>query len=277
MLLKPYLVSEIQTADGKTVSKTEKTEVRQVISKETSKEVLKMMNYVVEHGTGQNGKVPGYNVSGKTGTSEKIGDYKEGEKKKYAVSFSAIAPTENPRVAMIIICDEPNQDVGGGVICAPVAAAVVEETMKQMGIEPSYTESEAKELAVRVPSVTGKKVETAKSTIKLLGLEVTIKGNGKKVVKQSPTSDNEIPKNGKVVLYTEDKAEETVKVPNFEGLSIAEANRVAASYNLNIKITGNDSSSANVVAYKQSEKRGTKVGIGTVITVSFKSNHATLD
>lgn len=276
-LVKPYLVSEIQDADGKTVSKTETTELRQVISKDTSEKVMEMMRYVVEEGTGRNARVAGYNVGGKTGTSEKLGEYKEGEKKKYIISFSAVAPTDNPRVAMIIICDEPNQDLGGGTICAPVAASVVEETMKQMGVEPSYTESEAKELAVRVPSVTGKSVDSAKSTINSHNLKIKIVGNGKKVVKQSPAADNEIPKNGTVVLYTKNKAEETVKVPDFSGLTIAEANRVAASYNLNIKISGNDSKNANVVAYKQSEEKGSEVGIGTVITVSFKSNQALLD
>lgn len=276
-LLQPYLVSEIRDADGKTISKTEKTTLRQVISKDTSSKVLEMMNYVVEEGTGRNAKVPGYSVCGKTGTSEKLGEYKEGEKKKYAVSFSAIAPAEDPRVAMIIICDEPNQDLGGGAICAPVAAAVVEETMKQMGVEPTYSEDEAKELAIRVPSVTGKSVESAKSTLKSHELQAKVVGNGKKIVKQSPSADNEIPKTGMVVLYTENKSEETVKVPNFDGLTIAEANRVAASYNLNIKISGNDSKNANVVAYKQSEAYGSEVGIGSVITVSFKSNQALLD
>ena len=276
-MLQPYLVAEIQDTDGKTISKTEKTELRQVISQDTSEKVLEMMHYVVESGTGRNARVAGYNVGGKTGTSEKLGEYKDGEKKKYIISFSAIAPTDNPRVAMIIICDEPNQDFGGGVICAPVAASVVEETMKQMGVEPTYSEAEAKELAVRVPSVTGKSVDSAKSTLNSHDLKYKPVGNGKKVVKQSPSADSEIPKGGMVVLYTEDKSEETVKVPDFTGLTIAEANRVAASYNLNIKISGNDSKSANVVAYKQSEGKDNEVGIGSVITVSFRSNQGSLD
>lgn len=278
-LLKPYLVSEIQDADGKVVSKTERTELRQVISKDTSDKLLEMMHYVVEEGTGRNARVSGYKVGGKTGTSEKLGEYNEnrGEKKKYIISFSAIAPTDDPRVAMIILCDEPNQDLGGGTICAPVAASVIEETMKQLGVEPTYTEDEMKELAVKVPSVTGKSVDSAKSTLNTNDLRTKIVGNGKKVVKQSPSADNEIPKNGTVVLYTENNAEETVKVPDFTGFTIAEANRVAASYNLNIKISGNDSTSANVVAYKQSEDKDTEVGIGSVITVYFKSNHAVLD
>ena len=276
-LLKPYVVSEIQTADGKTVSKTEKTELRQVISKETSAQLMEMMNYVVENGTGRNARVPGYNVGGKTGTSEKLGEYKDGEKKKYIISFSAVAPTDDPRVATIIICDEPNQDLGGGTICAPTAAAVVEETMKQLGVEPTYTDDEAKMLATNVPSVAGKSVDSAKSSLSSQELKSKVVGNGDKVIKQSPSAGSEIPKNGTVVLYTENKSEETVKVPDFTGLTITEANLLASSYNLNIKISGNDSKSASVVAYKQSEEKGSSVGIGTVVTVSFKANNGALD
>lgn len=276
-LLKPYLVSEIKDADGNTLSKTQPTQLRQVISEDTSKKVLEMMTYVVENGTGRNARVAGYKVGGKTGTSEKLGEYNENERKKYIISFSAIAPTDNPRVAMIIICDEPNQDLGGGTICAPIAASVVEESMKQLGIEPSYTEDEIKNKAVKVPGVAGISVETAKSSLSALELKNRVVGNGDKVVKQSPAADSEIPRNGTVVLYTESNTEQTVKVPDFTGLTISEANRVASSHNLNIKISGNDSTSASVVAYKQSESKDTEVAIGTVITVSFKSNHAVLD
>ena len=68
-----------------------------------------------------------------------------------------------------------------------------------------------------------------------------------------------------------------VRIPDFTGLTIAEANRVAATSNLNIEIAGNDSSSALVVAYKQSEEYKSEVGIGTVVTVTFKSTQAALD
>lgn len=276
-LLKPYLVSEIKDTQGNTISKTQPTQLRQVISENTSKQVLDMMTYVVENGTGRNARVSGYKVGGKTGTSEKLGEYNENEKKKYIISFSAIAPTDDPRVAMIIICDEPNQDLGGGTICAPVAASVVEESMKQLGVEPSYTADEMEKRAVKVPGVAGNTVDTAKSKLSSLELKSRIVGSGKKVVKQSPSADSEIPRNGTVVLYTENADEQTVKVPDFTGLTISEANRVASAHNLNIKISGNDSTSANVVAYKQSESKDTEVAIGTVITVSFKSNHAVLD
>lgn len=275
-LLKPYIVSEIKDADDKTIAKTEPTAIRQVISKETSETVLKMMKSVVDNGTGKNGYVAGYSVGGKTGTSTKLGESAEGEKDKYIVSFAAVAPIDNPQVAMIILCDEPNQDLGGGAICAPIAAAVAEEAMKQLGIEPSYTEDEMKALSVSVPSVSGKDVDSAYATLKNAGFSVTVKGDGDTVIKQSPSS-GEAPRGGIVVLYTETNEEQKVKVPDFTGLTVSEANRRAAEYDLNIVISGNDSRSSKVVAYKQSEAAGNEVGIGTVIKVTFKSTESVLD
>ena len=149
--------------------------------------------------------------------------------------------------------------------------------MKQLGVEPSYTADELKNKAVKIPAVAGKSVDEAKSQLSGLELKSRVVGNGNKVIKQTPTADSEIPRNGTVVLYTESNKEQTVKVPDFTGLTISEANRVASSHNLNIRISGNDSTSANVVAYKQSESKDSEVAIGTVITVSFKSNHAVLD
>ena len=90
-LLQPYLVSSIADANGKTVKKTQTKEIRQVISADTSEKVRKMMKSVVDNGTGKNGYVAGYSVGGKTGTSTKLGESKNGEGDKYIVSFGAIA------------------------------------------------------------------------------------------------------------------------------------------------------------------------------------------
>ena len=68
-----------------------------------------------------------------------------------------------------------------------------------------------------------------------------------------------------------------VKVPDFTGLTVSEANSAAAEANLNIEISGNNLSSSTVVAYRQSTDKGTKVDIGSVITVSFKNTHSVLD
>lgn len=276
-LLTPYVVSEITDENGNTVSKTQPNVVRQVISEDTSKKVCKMMQSVVDNGTGKNGYVAGYRVGGKTGTSTKLGESKPGEKDKYIVSFAAIAPADDPQIAMLIICDEPNVDLGGGAICAPIAATVIEESMAELGIEPVYTDEEKKDLSVSTPAVIGKSAKEAENTIKNAGLEVKVVGDGDKVLNQSPASGATIPSGGTVVIYTEDTEKQTVKVPDFAGLTVAQANRLAASNNINLEISGNTANDALVVAYKQSEDAGKEVEIGTVVTVSFKSTQAVLD
>lgn len=276
-LVKPYVVSEIKDEEGNTISKTEPTELRQVISKETSETVCNMMKSVVDNGTGKNGYVAGYGVGGKTGTSTKLGESKPGEKDKYIVSFAAIAPSDDPQIAMLIICDEPNKDLGGGAICAPIASVVIEEAMNELGIEPKYSETESKKLSIKTPASVGEKVDSAKSIMKNAGLSVKVIGNGSSVTKQSPSAESIIPLNGMVVLYTDSSESSKVEVPDFSGLTITEVNKLAASKNLNIKISGNNNSNAQVIAYKQSEAVGNKVDIGTVVTISFKSVQAVLD
>ena len=275
-IVKPYLVDEIKDADGNTVSKTQPKVLRQVISEETSKTVSTMMKSVVDNGTGKNGYVAGYRVGGKTGTSTKLGESKPGEKDKYIVSFAAIAPSDDPEIAMIIICDEPSVDLGGGAICAPIAAAVVEEAMNELSIEPRYTDDEKKELTNKTPGVIGKSADSAKAELENAGFKCKIVGDGDTVIKQCPSASELIPNGGTVVIYTSgDK--QTVAVPDFIGKSLSEVNQLAAENNLNIRISGKDTSNAMVAAHKQSEAAGTEVEIGTVITVSFKSNQAVLD
>lgn len=276
-LVTPYLVSSIVDADGKVVSKTQPNVVRQVISEETSKTVREMMKSVVDNGTGKNGYVAGYSVGGKTGTSTKLGESKEGEGDKYIVSFGAIAPSDNPELAMIIIVDEPNQDLGGGALCAPIAAEVIEEAMAVLGIEPKYDEKEVKKLSAYTPNVTGKSLSDAKKMISEYKLKAVVIGDGDKVTRQNPTSASTIPTNGTVYLYTNDAKKQTVKVPNFNGLTVNEAKSLAGDCFLNIEIKGNSLDSGNVVASRQSEEKDATVEKGTVIKVTFKNTDSVLD
>ncbi len=276
-LVQPYLVSSILDADGKTVKKTETNVIRQVISEETSKNVREMMKSVVDNGTGKNGYVAGYSVGGKTGTSTKLGESKQGEGDKYIISFGAIAPSDNPEIAMLIIVDEPNQDLGGGAICAPIAAQVVEEAMNVLGIEPKYDDDEVKNLSSYAPNVVGKTVEEAEKEIKEYKLDYVKIGKGDKVVRQCPTSAGTVPSSGIIYIYTDEGEKQTTKVPDFNGLSVSEVKSLAQTNKLNVQIAGNDLSSGSVIAYRQSEEVSTEVEVGTVITVSFKNTQSVLD
>ena len=276
-LLQPYLVSSIVDANGKTVKKTETKEIRQVISADTSEKVRKMMKSVVDNGTGKNGYVAGYSVGGKTGTSTKLGESKNGEGDKYIVSFGAIAPSDDPEIAMLIIVDEPNQDLGGGALCAPIAAQVTQEAMNVLGIEPKYNDSEMKDLSKQTPNVVGKSLDEAKKALEENNLNYVVVGDDSTVTRQCPSGADTIPNGGTVYLYTDDAEKQTVIVPDFTGLTVNEAKDLASSSNLNIQIAGNSMSSGTVVAYRQSEEKQAKVEKGTVVTVTFKNTQSVLD
>ena len=98
----------------------------QVISEETAKTVLSMMNSVVSEGTGKNAKVEGYSVGGKTGTSE------DGVNTgKYVTSFIGVAPIEDPEVAILVTLYNPTGPNGhqGGGVAAPVAGKILGEVL----------------------------------------------------------------------------------------------------------------------------------------------------
>ncbi|MCC8073085.1 MAG: PASTA domain-containing protein [Clostridiales bacterium] len=276
-LLQPYVVSSIVDSDGKTVEKTETQVVRQVISEETSETVREMMKSVVDNGTGKNAYVAGYRVAGKTGTSTKLGESADGESDKYIVSFAAIAPSDDPEIAMLIIVDEPNENLGGGALCAPIAAEVIEEAMNVMGIEPIYDDDEIEDLSESTPSVVDMSLSDAKETLTENSLSYVVIGDGDTVVRQSPSANSTVPNGGTVYLYTSDTEKETTTVPDFTGLTVTEAKNLAKTNNLNIEISGNNMDSGTVVAYKQSEDEGTKVEKGSVIVVSFKNTESVLD
>ena len=116
------------TIDSKTGERhdIEITQGQQVISEETAKKVLSMMESVVSEGTGKNAGVKGYSIGGKTGTSE------DGvNTNKYVTSFVGVADISDPEVAIIIILYNPTGEGGhqGGAVAAPIASQVLRRSI----------------------------------------------------------------------------------------------------------------------------------------------------
>ncbi len=268
-LMQPYIVKARVDADGNTIAETKPTVKRQVISEKVSQEVLGMMEQVVKGGTGRNGYVAGYRVAGKTGTSEKLSGTDASAR---IASFVGMAPANDPKIAVLIVVDEPKGQTGGGAVAAPVAAEVIENTMNYLNIEPQYTEEELATLDLKTPTVTNLSVSEAKQKIEAEGLTPKVIGNGETVSYQMPEAGQTIAKNGVVVLYTEQDSERSkVKVPDLSNLSVAEASRRALNAGLNIRIAG-ITSGEGIVSYRQSIDKDTEVEAGTIITVYFKTN-----
>ena len=102
-----------------------------VISGETSETMKHILNMVVAEGGGKNGQVEGYNIGGKTATSEKL----PRGNGKYISSYIGFAPAEDPEIIAICIIDEPVGIYYGGTIAAPVIASLYENILPYLGIQ----------------------------------------------------------------------------------------------------------------------------------------------
>ncbi len=106
-----------------------------VIEKDVNDELLKMLELVVEKGSGKNARIEGVRVIGKTGTAEKLdpatGKYSEED---FIASFVGAAPADDPRISVYVAVDSPKDVVTGGAVAAPVAKKVFLEIMKHMDL-----------------------------------------------------------------------------------------------------------------------------------------------
>ena len=264
-LMQPYIVKEIVDSDGNIVKTTTPTVKRQVISKEVSEELNEILYGNVNEGGATNGYVAGYEVAGKTGTSEKLNDNKD-----HIASFCGYAPYDDPQIVMLLYFDSPRGVLyHGSTVAAPVFASIMEEVLPYLEVERHYTEEELENIDTTANTYIGLSIDEATSKVEEDGFEAVVKGSGSTVIAQVPESGTKIPNSGKVVLYTDDASkEETVTVPDFSGLTVTEASQKAAEYNLNISITG-ATNVYNSVVQTQSIDSGKEVSPGTVVTLTF--------
>ena len=268
MLMKPHIVKQIVNSDMSIVESTEPEVVRQVISKETSAEMCKIMESVVSEGGGKNAYLAGYRIAGKTGTSEK---YPRGNN-KYVASFIGFAPADDPQVLCLVILDEPNGDsYYGGQIAAPVVRDILSETLQYLGVEPMYNPDEEEYIDVEIPDVTGMTDSEAGIALDESGLRVRVSGGSGTVVDQIPKPHTRVTQGSTVVVYTESGgAERTVAVPNVIGETPASANTTLEDNGLNARIKGVSKYGKNATCIGQSPVEGTMVEPGTVISLNFR-------
>jgi len=138
VLMKPYIVSEIRDAQGNVKKQVLPQVKRRVISPETAHAVTKILEGVVTTGTGEKAAIDGFRVAGKTGTAQKI-DQRTGRysASKFVSSFVGYVPADNPKLAMIVIIDEPQGEAWGGAVAAPVFQRIGEQVLNYLGVSSS--------------------------------------------------------------------------------------------------------------------------------------------
>ncbi|MGH2425559.1 MAG: peptidoglycan D,D-transpeptidase FtsI family protein [bacterium] len=132
--LRPRVARVIRSSEGG-VEPVPPDPGRQVVSQKTAQAVMAMLRRAVAAGTGRKAAVEGYEVAGKTGTAEKPGPggYARG---KYVASFVGFAPVGAPRIAVLILLDEPQGRFYGGEVAAPVFARMASQILYRLGVPP---------------------------------------------------------------------------------------------------------------------------------------------
>lgn len=128
VLVQPHLVR------GETTPWT-----RRVVSEEVAAQLREMLRVTVEDGTGQRARLEGYVVAGKTGTAQKaeVGGYSH---ERFIVSFVGMVPSDDPRLVILVMVDEPTKELSGARVAAPVFAKIADFALRRLGVAPTTSQ-----------------------------------------------------------------------------------------------------------------------------------------
>lgn len=138
MLMKPYIIAKRESANRTEV--TEPQEIRRVVSEQTCRTLISMMEGVVDSGTGTLVRIPGVHIAGKTGTAQQLvgGHW---SKEHYTSSFTGFFPAENPEYLISVILRSPKNGYYGGVVSGPIFREIATDIMEMNGTLPPEARS----------------------------------------------------------------------------------------------------------------------------------------
>ncbi|WP_299396711.1 penicillin-binding protein [uncultured Gelidibacter sp.] len=214
-MVKPQFLREVREFD-KTIVPFKKEVINpRICSQETVDKVKKLLENVVERGTGSKLYSPNFSMAGKTGTCQK--DYANKDKLSYISSFAGFFPADNPKYSCIVVIHEPDKSVGyyGADVSGPVFKKIAQKIFTDTPITDevetlnfqnsivnkdfeSYYDA-AQTYKTIMPDVTGMPAMDAVALLENMGLTVKLNGVGV-VKKQSIEKGNKVKRNQEVYL-----------------------------------------------------------------------------
>lgn len=265
-MMKPYVVEKVvNPATGKT-EKTKPTVAGNPISADTAKKVRDYLRTVVTNkktGTGTAYNIPGYEVTGKTGTAQipnpNGGGYLTGTD-NYIFSFLGMAPKDNPKLIVYAVVQQPHLKAGelGGEPVKALFNPIMKNSLQYLNIKPA--KGKTVRLA-KLPDFTGDSRSEATSAVKALGLSPVVLGDGDAVTAQEPGAQEQLLPGAKVFLKTNGNK----VMPDIRGFSKRDVAGAAKLLGLRLTISGEG------YAVSQSIPAKSKVKSGQALTVKFKN------
>lgn len=151
VLMEPRIVDRVVDDAGNTVQRVPKTAPRRVVSERTAAVLNEMLKTVVVRGTGKSAQLAEHAVAGKTGTAQKAG--RGGYTNDVVASFAGYVPADRPRLAILVVIDEPKGAQYGGVIAAPAFREIAEASLRYLEVEPSLPARELRIPPAKLASV----------------------------------------------------------------------------------------------------------------------------
>ncbi|MGL5433828.1 MAG: peptidoglycan D,D-transpeptidase FtsI family protein [Lachnospiraceae bacterium] len=133
----PHFGVKVVNEEQNTVQRLTYPVKSEIVSAETSETMRYILEQVVAEGGGKNAAIEGYQIGGKTATSEKL----PRSQKRYISSFIGFAPADDPQVIALIMIDEPQGVYYGGTIAAPVISDIFKNILPYLGIEADKEET----------------------------------------------------------------------------------------------------------------------------------------
>ena len=121
----PHFGVKIVDEDGKLVETFDYESYENICSEDTSETMQYLLERVVSEGSGKNAKIEGYEIGGKTATSQTL----PRSEHKYISSFLGFAPADDPKVLVLVVINNPQGMYYGGQIAAPVAKEILENIL----------------------------------------------------------------------------------------------------------------------------------------------------
>ncbi|HUP60176.1 MAG TPA: penicillin-binding transpeptidase domain-containing protein [Thermoanaerobaculia bacterium] len=214
MLVQPRIVARVIDDHGNTVYEPPRQPPARVMSEKTAAVLNEILKSVVSRGTGGLAALAEHVVAGKTGTAQKAGRggyYAD----RFVGSFAGYVPADRPRLAILVVIDEPKPEHYGGTVAAPAFREIAEASLRYLRVPPSIPSRSigvappllaafsqrvpAAPATSGVPDLRGLDARAAIARAVARGLSVRAIGSGV-VTSQDPQPGGALPRDGKVTI-----------------------------------------------------------------------------